>query len=248
VTILALHGNGGGANRFALLRAFLPPDVQLEALTLPGFAAEPLLPHLRTMADFASHVARIARYLPRPLVLLGHGIGGSLALEFAQGHASLIDGLLLHAPVGARLDRRWFPRLMSPRWVRRTGQRAFASPWLRPLWRRLLFSRPVAPHILDRFFDEYRHAEAFSLMFDLITPAWFVSLQPTAVPATLLWGRRERVLDPSQAAEFERLLLNGRSRVVPEWDHFPMLEQPEEYAREIVAQARQLVQVEVPTP
>jgi alpha-beta hydrolase superfamily lysophospholipase len=82
---------------------------------------------LRTLRDYAGHLAASVEQQPRPRVVLGHGIGGSIALELAQEYASSIDGLILHAPVGARLDRRWFPQLMAVPGARELGRRLFAS-------------------------------------------------------------------------------------------------------------------------
>jgi pimeloyl-ACP methyl ester carboxylesterase len=44
-----------------------------------------------------------------------------------------------------------------------------------------------------------------------------------------------------QLEDYKALLPNHVVRTVPEWDHFPMLEQPEDYARVVVDLARQLV-------
>src|SRR5687768_8164295 len=41
VTLVAVHGNGGGAHRFARVAPLMPPDVSMTAVTLPGFAAVP---------------------------------------------------------------------------------------------------------------------------------------------------------------------------------------------------------------
>ena len=242
LSLLALHGNGGGGFRFARLAPHLPGDLLFHAPTLPGFGGRPADPQLTSLAAYAQTLVAELDSLPRPRVLLGHGIGGSLALEFLQHHATEVDGVILHAPVGAHLERRLFPRLMNLPGARGLGQWLFASPLTRPLFRRLLFSRPVPPDFLNRFFEEYGRCESFGQMFDLITAEWFAGLRPVEIPAVLLWGERERVLSASQLPAFERLLPLAESRLIPDWDHFPMIEQPEEYTREISFLARHLVQ------
>ena len=241
VTLVAVHGNGGGAHRFAWVVPLMPADVSLAAVTLPGFAAVPADPALRSLADFAGCLARLVEPLPRPRIILGHGIGGSIALELVQRHADLVDGLILHAPVGARLDRRIFPKLMATPGARSLGRRLFASRLLRPIVRRMLFSRTVPAHYLDRFFEEYRQCSAFSQMFDLITPAWFQGLRPTELSSALLWGEDERLLSVDQLTDYQALLPCAVARRVPGWGHFPMIERPEEYAAEIASLARSLI-------
>jgi pimeloyl-ACP methyl ester carboxylesterase len=240
VTLAAVHGNGGGAHRFARVVPLMPPDVTLFAVTLPGFAAVPADPALRTLPGYAACLAEMVAPLPRPRVVLGHGIGGSIALELVQRQADLVDGLILHAPVGTRLDRRLFPRLMAVPGARALGKWLFAARPLRPIFRRLLFSHAVPQGYLDRFFEEYRQCSVFSQMFDLITPAWFRGLRPTDLPSALLWGEAERLLPVDQIGDYRALLPRVTVRRVPGWGHFPMIEQPDAYAAEIADLARSL--------
>lgn len=241
LTIVAIHGNGGGAFRFARMRPYVPEDVAFTAVTLPGFADVPRDPGLQSMADYARCLRDMLQdsAAPGPLVLLGTGIGGSMALEYVQHYPA--DGLILHAPVGTRIDTRLFPRLMKLPGMRGLGQWAFSSRLTRPFFKRLLFTQPLPDDVTNRFFDEYRQCSVFGQMFDLITADWFAGLRPVQLPAALLWGERERVLTVDQLDDYKVLLPNHLVRTVPDWDHFPMLEQPQAYAQEVVALARRLV-------
>jgi pimeloyl-ACP methyl ester carboxylesterase len=241
LTIVALHGNGGGAFRFERVHPYIPVDIRFSAVTLPGFAQVPAQPQLNSLTAYAAYLKALIALEKRPLILLGHGIGGSIALEFAQHNEASLDGLILHAPVGTRLDRRLFPRLMALPGARTLGQWLFSAPVTRPLFKRLLFSRPVPAAYLDRFFEEYRHCAVFGQMFELISAAWFRGLRPVQLPTALLWGERERLLKVDQLADYRALFPRHLVRVVPDWDHFPMIEQPEAYAREITTLAQRLV-------
>jgi pimeloyl-ACP methyl ester carboxylesterase len=246
LTIIAVHGNGGGGFRFDRVQPYIPAHVRFEAVTLPGFAATPTDPGLRSVHDYAEHLHSLVRTVLRnpdqALILLGTGIGGTFVLDYSQRHSSVIDGIILHAPVGARLKTRRFPALMKLPAVRTLGQQAIASPLLRPLWKRRLFMDHTAipPETIERFFEEYRQCRVFGQMFDIITDDWYQSLKPSPVPAGLLWGERERVLSVHHLEDYKRLLPNHSVRIVPGWDHFPMIEQPEQYAREVVSLAHQL--------
>lgn len=239
VTLVAVHGNGGGGFRFARAAPHAPAGVRFEAVTLPGFGGRPAEPGVVTMADHAEVLWREIADLPRPLVLLGHGIGGSIALDLVQRHP--VDGLIIHAPVGTRLERRWFPRLMRPRSVRRTIQWGISSRLTRPLVGRRFFSPEVPRDYVDRFLDEYARAESFSLMFDVITPEWWSTLRPAEVPSVLLWGEHDRVLGADQVDDYRQLLPRSAIDVVPGWGHFPMVDDPVRYAAVVGAWARNLV-------
>lgn len=241
-TLIALHGNGGGAFRFARTAPYMPSNIQFVALTLPGFADQPADPKLTSLHAYAERLLELLTVYPHPKVLLGHGIGGAIALELVQFAPTSLDGVILHAPVGARLDQRRFPKLMQPLIVRKLGQWAFSAPLLRPLWRRLLFTADVPTDYLAQFFDEYRRCKVFAQMFDLITAEWFSTLQPIQIPAGLLWGAQERILNVEQLEDYKALLPQHIVKIVPDWDHFPMIEQPRLYAQVVSTLAGEVLQ------
>lgn len=241
ITVIAVHGNGGGAHRFSLVTPQMPDDIRLLPITLPGFAEMPADPSLGTVQDYARCLGEMVAGVERPRVLLGHGIGGSIALQLVQAPLPVLDGLILHAPVGANLDTRWFPFLMTLPGMRELGQRVFASESFRPLIRWMTFSGSVSRSYSDRFFDEYGTCSVFGQMFDIITATWFSKLKPVEVPSAIVWGEAEQVLSVEQVAEFATLLPDALVVRVPGWGHFPMAESPRSYADEIATLARALV-------
>lgn len=241
LTLIAVHGNGGGAHRFARLKPFVPDGVHLHAATLPGFADRPRDPALRSIADYARRLGEWTAVETRPRLVLGTGIGGSIALELAQQQPDLLDGLILHAPVGAHLDTRRFPRLMRLPAMTALGRQLFAAPVLRPLWRRALFRTAIPDDYAQRFFDEYGRCRVFGQMFQIITADWFAGLRPISTPTALLWGARERVLRVDQLEAYKQLLPNHLVHIEPEWDHFPMIEQPAHYLRVVLELAERLL-------
>jgi pimeloyl-ACP methyl ester carboxylesterase len=247
-TLMAIHGNGGGGFRFARMEPFIPAAVHFQAITLPGFANSPADPRLQTVADYAAHIQRLVQQQPAPVILLGTGIGGSIILEYLQQFAGSIAGVILHAPVGTRLDERRFPWLMSLPGAKPFGQWLFSTPLMRPVWQRLFFMdyQAIPADYLRQFFDEYRQCRVFGQMFEIITAAWYQRLQPVPIPAALLWGERERVLKVEHVQDYQLLLPNAQVRIVPGWDHFPMIEQPQAYTEEVLTLARNLLTQQAP--
>jgi pimeloyl-ACP methyl ester carboxylesterase len=243
LTIIAIHGNGGGAFRFKAMLPFVPPDIRFKPITLPGFAEIPPDPRIKTMRDYADYLRTVITEESRPLVALGTGIGGALLLEYIQHDADTLDGIILHSPVGTRLNQRWFAQVMNPPLLRKCGQRMITSPLLRPLLKRLFFvdSKRIPAQSLNRFFEAYQQAAAFSQMFDIITPAWYNELKPVNIPSALLWGGRERVFNVRHVEDYQKLLPNSTVRIVPGWKHFPMVEEPESYTREVIELVRGLL-------
>ncbi len=241
LSLIALHGNGGGGFRFERAKPYFTDAVNFVAPTLPGFAGVPRNPDFTTLTDYANALHAIIAEQARPRVVLGTGVGGTIVLELLQHHASDVDGVILHAPVGTRLDTRLFPKLMSLPGMKTLGQHTFASPLTRPVFRRLLFSHPLPDDYVNRFFDEYRRCSVFGQMFEIITPEWFASLKPVQVPAVLLWGEKEKILSVDQLEDYKVLLPNHTVHIEPDWDHFPMVETPQQFAEVATQLGRELI-------
>lgn len=91
-----VHGSGGGRGTWA---AQEPRFEGCVVLALPGHpAGEPMA----SATAYAEWVAAALAHIPGPRVLVGHSLGGAVALEAALAHPDLVDGLVLIA-TGARL-------------------------------------------------------------------------------------------------------------------------------------------------
>jgi 3-oxoadipate enol-lactonase len=91
-----IHGSGGGRSVWALQeRRFEGAQV----LALPG---HPRGEGMERAADYAAWAAEEIAAVPAPRAVVGHSLGGAVALELALARPDLVDGLVLVA-TGARL-------------------------------------------------------------------------------------------------------------------------------------------------
>lgn len=109
ITVLALHGLGGTASTFGPLREALGDDVDLVAIDLPGFGDRASTPGgggLRVMGQAAMQA--VPQVGSGPWYLLGHSMGGKIALTVAAALRDLPyatfqpSGLILLAPSPAQ--------------------------------------------------------------------------------------------------------------------------------------------------
>jgi pimeloyl-ACP methyl ester carboxylesterase len=236
ITIIAIHGNGGGAFRFSLVPELTAPAA-LHAITLPGFQGRPLPDGPIDLSTFTGAVRDAVQEVAaqRPggsIVLLGHGIGGSIALDVVANDPEAVDGLILLSPVGVKLDERWFPKVMSQPFVRSAAKAVISSTLIQQTAGRLLF-KGAPRSFAKRFLAEYGNADAFEVMFDLLNADWFDALPGTSVPVALVWGAKDRVLDVSHVEAYEAVIADTRRVVREDWGHYPMIEQPEDFATTI---------------
>ncbi|MEE8601565.1 alpha/beta fold hydrolase [Euzebya tangerina] len=241
ISLLAVHGNGGGGERFDWMTPHLPEDVHVMAPTLPGFGGTAADPTITDMAGYADFLAGRLEGLPSPVVALGTGIGGSHVLEVLRDHDDLVDAVILHAPVGPRLDTRVIPRVMNKRPVAEIVRRGIATPLLRPLIRRRFFADSTPAERVDPVLAAYAECQSFAQQFQIINAAWWDSLPQRRTPAVVLWGAEEQVLAADMADDVRAVLPEAEVRTIPAWDHFPMIDDPPEYARVVAEAIRDLV-------
>ena len=131
VPVIAIHGAPGSVRDFRWLASCLGADVRFIRVDLPGFGQTPLstLPS----AGFDSRSALMMRFadalgLDR-FVVLGHSVGGALAMQIAADAPDRVAGLALLGSMGLRPHRPF----------RENPSAGRISAWLR---------LPIAGHLL----------------------------------------------------------------------------------------------------
>src|SRR3954465_8596938 len=93
--LLLVHGFGGAAWNFSELVRLLPGR-RLIVPDLPGHGGSSALP-ATTLAGFADVLARL---LDAPTDVVGHSMGGVVALRLAERHPALVRSVVLAAAAG----------------------------------------------------------------------------------------------------------------------------------------------------
>jgi pimeloyl-ACP methyl ester carboxylesterase len=100
-SLLCVHGSGGSGVEFAEMFTHLAGRVNAAALDLPGHGATPG-PSMNRVEDYAAWVAGFIAAGPVRPWLLGHSLGGAIALAVGLARPELLSGLVLWG-TGARL-------------------------------------------------------------------------------------------------------------------------------------------------
>ncbi|MBT7881277.1 MAG: alpha/beta hydrolase [Flavobacteriaceae bacterium] len=239
-SITAIHGNGGGGFRFDLARPLFPDNVNFHNPSLPGFDCNKKQTKKLTIKEYADWLADYISDVPRPNILMGHGLGGVFVLEFLQKYSYLVDGVILHSIVGANLNKRIFPKLMKLPMVAFLIKNLIASPAFRPIISRKFFQNKIDSNYEKLFFQAFGKCEVFENMFQIINYSWFKSLSKIHLPTIFLWGEKDWILTPNEINELQSLFQNSSKLIISDWDHFPMIDKPESYVSEITKIARDL--------
>lgn len=233
--MLLVHGTGGSWRAWQPVLPALLREHELDVPDLPGCgAAAPLSgSHTpRTLTD-AVEAHLDARGWQRPHVV-GNSLGGLVALELARrGRTASVTAV---SPAG--MQRGW-----EYRWLRGVLSTQYrASQWLRPLiplvarhavTRTLLLAANMArPWQADAAWtaDLIETFRASTTVLDVLDHAHDEDttshLHEIATPVTIVWGTRDRLLLPRQAARFMADLPAGRLERLDGLGHLPVSDDP----------------------
>lgn len=206
----------------------LASQVRLLTPTLPGFETDPKGIDAPEDVVFWLLDLLASEHLDRP-VLGGAGLGGWMAAEFAVRYPERLAGLILANAYGLQV-----PGALA--------EDEFALPpsELRPL----LFARPNSPEAQAWLPDQEppdRQESTLRARVAAARLAWQFPYTPklrqrlprARVPALVLWGEQDRLVPIGHAQAYAAALPTARTIALPEAGHYPDLETPEPFAREI---------------
>jgi len=217
--LVFLHGWMLSGRLWQPLLQELEPAWACWAPDLPGFGERPRPRQLQpTLASYGRWLAdqAQARAAGRPLVLVGHSLGGSVALHAAPGLGDQLVGLVQIAAGGGVYQPRVFAR------VRQAGA-AFIQ--LRPRW---LADLPALEAIRSPLVADRRSARgllACSTNRGAVRqlPALTADLQ---VPSLWLVGSADRVMEPRYVRHLAGYAADHKVEELPGLGHLPMRQDP----------------------
>ena len=235
VPLVFVHG-------FPLTRGCWQPQVddlsssfRTIAPDLPGFGGRPAASTAVTMDSFADDVESLLADLgTEPVVLVGHSMGGYIALAFARRHPKLLRGLVLVATRSGRdTDAAAAGRRATAEKVRAGGIEvvadAMAPKMLAPANRN---SQSLAA-IRGLMMSASRDGVIGALLGMADRPDSTPGLSEVSVPTLVITGADDEVMDPSESAALAAAIRGSRLRTIPDAGHMVAWEQPAAFSLEL---------------
>lgn len=233
-TIVLLHGFGSDARSWTMNQPALAATATVYALDLPGHGASPA----RNFGDLDRLVdvvgAAIAALTPEAVHLVGHSMGGAIALRTAKMFPRALRALTLIAPagIGATPTANFLEAFLAIDDVpsaQAALQMLVAKPAAinRPIVEGVLAARNQ-PHIYEAWQNMLPVAR--SVWSD--TSAWRAALAALPMPIQILWGEKDIVLPPPQTDALPAKVTLHR---LPDPGHVPHMEAMKEVNRLIAA-------------
>jgi pimeloyl-ACP methyl ester carboxylesterase len=239
--VVMIHGLGATKASFLPTISALAPSFRTVAIDLPGFGeAEKPLRAAYDPPFFARSVVDALDELRLPRVhLVGHSLGGRVALEMAMRHPERLQSVTLMTPSMAwRRTRPWAPylRLLRPELgILQPAPRALMDPLIRHLV-------PGADHgwgavavdeFLRGFLDPRGRAAFYAAARSIYLEepggpeGFWERLKAVSTPALFIWGRQDRLV-PAGFARHVKAALPAAQHLVLDSGHVPQLERPAE--------------------
>lgn len=216
--ILLVHGLGGSAMNWAELAPLLARGRRVLAPDLPGHGASEALPAVSGLDAFADRLAAVMEHEQTgPAPVVGHSLGGLVALRLALRYPELVGSLVLAGSAGLSIGRPLLRELLTAFTVLRPGRLAGRYRTLvarSPLLRRFVFGfvsvgDPVG--LTDLAVEGFL---AGQLLHTDTASAWRAlrqddprqELERISVPVLVLWGAEDAQLPLEDAFEYARRL------------------------------------------
>jgi pimeloyl-ACP methyl ester carboxylesterase len=244
--LVLVHGLGGAAANWVALAPLLLRGRRLLVPELPGHGgSEPLpaAPNLNAYADSLGALAEREGCFPAAVV--GHSLGGAIALRLAIRRPDGVSRLVLAAAAGISSGTRSARYALTITGILKPGRRI--APHRRlvarsPVLKRLVFGRwgaadpqALPADVAEAFLSgPARHTDTVSAAKALIRDDPRADLDRVRSPCLVLWGARDNQLPIGDAFDYARRL-RGRLRVIADCGHLLIGERPDACADAIAA-------------
>jgi pimeloyl-ACP methyl ester carboxylesterase len=239
--LLLLHGLGASSHIWEPLARVLPPTLELLALDFPGCGASPGRGPLgpSALAKLALDLASAA-HLNHIDAVLGHSLGGAVALEVGLAAPERVGGLMIFnaapsLPFLTRLGLRApgvqkllaLPEL-APR--QQTAVRLFTQMYLRGIFgeRRGVTDELVEGYARLAEVPGYHRNSAETLAAFARHGRTMAELTSLDMPASIVWGERDPLFPIAVAERLARAIPQAALHRLPRCGHCPPQECPEQ--------------------
>lgn len=224
VPVILVHGYPFDHTIWAPVVEELKDEARLILPDLRGFGKSPDTNETFTMRLMAEDLrALIDKLSLQQVILVGHSMGGYVALSFAHSYPTYLSGLgLVATQADADSPERRQSRLVTAREVKRRGM-AYIAKALAP---RLTQNETVQKQIYEvmmkgRVQSVINALKGMAERCD--ANAWLGSVK---APALVIAGNKDQLIPMQKSQTLAQMLFKGWLVEIPDAGHVPMLEAP----------------------
>ncbi|MGM0594697.1 MAG: alpha/beta fold hydrolase [Pseudomonadota bacterium] len=239
-TVVLVHGlNGSALNDWQDQLERLAQRYHVLTIALPGFERDSAQASHYSMGYFSRTVRRFTeRYVDGPYHLVGHSMGGVIALRHALDYPQTLQRLVLSDLPGV-LHRVSYSRERVGHWARGgVGEHAGLSAFVEKMTMKFIGSGEdinTAGESVNELLLEVVSDPVTLASMQLVRQNFSGQLGGISVPTLLLWGGEDAIAPLRTGYALNARLPNSHLVVIPGAGHMPMREQPEAFNRALMA-------------
>lgn len=238
-TVVMVHGYTGSKEGWYRLAKALKGKYRLVMPDLPGWGQS----QRRDGADYGyvAQSARLAAFIekidPRPVILIGHSMGGGIAALTAARYPQRVAHLALLDAAGVRFnDNRFGQDVLDGKNPFSVGDPASLERYLSVVFHDKA-ARPWVPWPADRIYIAQRRRDAafeqsvlerIGRSEERFLPG--EEAAKIAQPTLLLWCRQDQVIDPSAMALYAAKIPQADQVMLEDCGHMSLMERPGDVA------------------
>ncbi len=234
-TVVLVHGWMGSAYDFINILGLFPPGFRVIAVDLPGCGLSEARDNFGyTVESFVSFLKEFIGVLGvREFVLVGHSMGGIIAINFALAYPELVERLVLISPDGLKGEEGiwlFFGRLgpitdllgmMNNRFFVKMGMR------LNVFYDDSKITEELLDSVALSALTERGRGAQLKITRNIVGEAHVDALLARIdKPTLIIWGKNDGVLSVKWAKKFKEGIKNSRLVVLDKCGHMPMFEKP----------------------
>jgi pimeloyl-ACP methyl ester carboxylesterase len=236
--LVLVHGLGGTGSNWVELAPLLAPRFRLLIPDLAGHGLSEPFPAAPTLDPFADSIGELMELegMSRAVVV-GHSLGGTLALRLVARHPDAVRALVLAAPAGITSSTTRARNVITMLVIARPGRAV--SPFRRLVARRPPLRYPafwwwqisdpaaISARAVEAFLEgPGQHRDIGTAGRALIGHDPRPELDAVRCPVLLLWGARDRLVPLADGFEYARRL-RAPVRVIADCAHLLIGERPD---------------------
>jgi pimeloyl-ACP methyl ester carboxylesterase len=235
--LVLVHGLGGAAANWLALGPLLLPGRRVIVPELPGHGGSSPLPAAPSLSPYADRLGLLLdREGAAPAVVVGHSLGGAVALRLALRRPEAVSALVLAAAAGISSATRSARYALTITGILKPGRKIAPHRGRvarSALLKRVVFGRwgasdPAAlpPELVEALLvGPARHTDTVSAAKALVRDDLRPELEHVRCPVLVLWGARDNQLPVDDAFDYARRL-RAQLRVIADCGHLLIVERP----------------------
>jgi pimeloyl-ACP methyl ester carboxylesterase len=219
--ILVLHG-GGGPQSVSGFAAAVSERAYVLTPIHPGFGGEPRPEWFNSIDDLAlTYLELLERLDLRDVMVVGFSIGGWIAAELAVRDTTRLSSIVLVDAVGIQVDGHEIADVFPL-----TPDELSALSYHNPAAFRIDPATLSPDQVAERAAN-FQALGVYGREPGMRDPKLRRRLGRVTIPALVVWGESDGVVDPDYGRAYAQSLPNARFKLIPEAGHVPQIEQPE---------------------